>query len=108
MSMYGSVTDAQVFSRELSVEEMVDITSCRSTYDPQRTFLSLALLGAWDSELKIIIQVIPEGRHHPLGQGALEPEVTLEQILLRDAGCGKGHLRLKRPGILHGSPETLL
>ena len=30
MSMYGSVTDAQVFSRELSVEEMVDITSCRS------------------------------------------------------------------------------
>ena len=30
MSMYESVTDAQVFSRELSVEEMVDITSCRS------------------------------------------------------------------------------
>ena len=32
MSMYGSVTDAQVFSRELSTEEMVDITSCRSSY----------------------------------------------------------------------------
>ena len=30
MSMYGSVTDAQVFSRELSVEEMVDFTTCRS------------------------------------------------------------------------------
>ena len=30
MSMYGSVTDAQVFSRELSVEEMVDYTTCRS------------------------------------------------------------------------------
>ena len=30
MSMYGSVTDAQVFSRELSNQEMVDITSCRS------------------------------------------------------------------------------
>ena len=30
MTMYGSVTDAQVFSRELSTEEMVDITSCRS------------------------------------------------------------------------------
>ena len=30
MSMYGSVTDAQVFSRELSSQEMVDITSCRS------------------------------------------------------------------------------
>ena len=32
MSMYGSVTDAQVFSRELSTEEMVDITSCRLSY----------------------------------------------------------------------------
>ena len=31
MSMYGSVTDAQVFSRELSDQEMVDITSCRWT-----------------------------------------------------------------------------
>ena len=30
MSMYGSVTDTQVFSRGLSVQEMVDITSCRS------------------------------------------------------------------------------
>ena len=30
MSMYGSVTDAQVFSRELSNQDMVDITSCRS------------------------------------------------------------------------------
>ena len=30
MTMHGSVTDAQVFSRELSTEEMVDITSCRS------------------------------------------------------------------------------
>ena len=29
MSMYGSVTDAQVFSRELSHKEMADITSCR-------------------------------------------------------------------------------
>ena len=82
MSMYGSVTDAQVFSRELSVEEMVDITSCRLYYHSERTFLLLALLGAWDSELKIIIQVIPKGRYHPLGEGALEPEVTMEQILL--------------------------
>ena len=30
MSMYGSVTDAQVFSRELSNQDMVDIISCRS------------------------------------------------------------------------------
>ena len=29
MSMYGSVTDAQMFSRELSDEEMIDITSCK-------------------------------------------------------------------------------
>ena len=29
MSMYGSVTDGQVFSRELSSKEMVEITSCR-------------------------------------------------------------------------------
>ena len=29
MSMYGSVTDAQVFSRELSDQEMVDMTSCK-------------------------------------------------------------------------------
>ena len=29
MSMYGSVTDAQIFSRELTDEEMIDITSCR-------------------------------------------------------------------------------
>ena len=34
MSMYGSVTDAQVFSRELSDQEMVDITSCRCTSRP--------------------------------------------------------------------------
>ena len=31
MSMYGSVTDAQVFSRELSVKEMADYTTCRAT-----------------------------------------------------------------------------
>ena len=29
MSMYGSVTDAQVFGRELTDQEMIDITSCR-------------------------------------------------------------------------------
>ena len=29
MSMYGSVTDAQVFSRELSDKEMVDMTTCK-------------------------------------------------------------------------------
>ena len=29
MSMFGSVTDAQVFSRELSDQEMVDMTSCK-------------------------------------------------------------------------------
>ena len=29
MSMYGSVTDAQVFSRELSVQEMMDMTTCK-------------------------------------------------------------------------------
>ena len=29
MPMYGSVTDAQVFSRELSDQEMVDMTSCK-------------------------------------------------------------------------------
>ena len=50
MSMYGSVTDAQVFSRELSDQEMVDITSCRCTYTAPvqeyiiRTLLPLGLL----------------------------------------------------------------
>ena len=29
MSMHGSVTDAQVFSRELSDQEMVDMTTCK-------------------------------------------------------------------------------
>ena len=29
MPMYGSVTDAQVFSRELSDQEMEDMTSCK-------------------------------------------------------------------------------
>ena len=32
MSMYGSVTDAQVFSRELSDLEMVDMTTCKYEY----------------------------------------------------------------------------
>ena len=32
MSMYGSVTDAQVFSRELSDEEMIEITSCKYVF----------------------------------------------------------------------------
>ena len=36
MSMYGSITDAQIFSRELSEEEMIDVTSCRSE---KKTFL---------------------------------------------------------------------
>ena len=42
MTMYGSVTDAQVFSRELSTEEMVEVTSCRQF--PQGDILS------WDRE----------------------------------------------------------
>ena len=29
MSMFGSVTDAQVYSRELSDQEMIEITDCR-------------------------------------------------------------------------------
>ena len=29
MSMYGHVTDAQVFSRDLTDQEMIDITNCR-------------------------------------------------------------------------------
>ena len=35
MSMFGSVTDAQVFNRELSDQEMIDITACRSANDKQ-------------------------------------------------------------------------
>ena len=42
MSMYGSVTDGQVFSRELSVEEMVEVTSCRQF--PQGDIIS------WDRD----------------------------------------------------------
>ena len=42
MSMFGSVTDAQVFSRELSTEEMVEVTSCRQ-------FLQGDILS-WDRE----------------------------------------------------------
>ena len=29
MSMFGSVTDAQVFSRELTDREMIEMTDCR-------------------------------------------------------------------------------
>ena len=32
MSMFGSVTDAQVFSRELTDNEMVEWTTCRSAF----------------------------------------------------------------------------
>ena len=42
MSMYGWVTDAQVFSRELSSQEMVEVASCRQF--PQGDILS------WDRE----------------------------------------------------------
>ena len=31
MSMYGEVTDAQMFSRELTDKEMMDFTGCRSS-----------------------------------------------------------------------------
>ena len=37
MSMYGSVTDAQVFSRELTDKEMVEWTSCRSASIPSES-----------------------------------------------------------------------
>ena len=42
MSMFGSVTDAQVFSRELSDQEMMDMTGCRN-------FLTGDILS-WESE----------------------------------------------------------
>ena len=32
MSMYGSVTDTQVFGRELSDQEMIEMTSCKKFY----------------------------------------------------------------------------
>ena len=42
MSMYGSVTDAQVFSRELTDKEMVEWTSCRSSFgEIMKTLLTL-------------------------------------------------------------------
>ena len=51
MSMYGSVTDAQVFSRELSSQEMVDITSCRSG----------ELHCTVPAELMIVFRSFPQG-----------------------------------------------
>ena len=42
MSMYGSVTDAQIFSRELSDQEMKDVTTCSAF--PNGDVLS------WESE----------------------------------------------------------
>ena len=42
MSMYGSVTDAQIFSRELSDQEMTDVTTCSAF--PSGDILS------WDRE----------------------------------------------------------
>ena len=42
MSMYGSVTDAQIFSRELSDQEMIDVTTCSA-------FLNGDILS-WDRE----------------------------------------------------------
>ena len=85
MSMYGSVTDAQVFSRELSSQEMVDITSCRSGE------LHCA------SRAHDCVQILPARRHHQLGPGALEPQVPLEPVRGRDARPGEG--RVRRQGL---------
>ena len=42
MSMYGSVTDAHMFSRELTDQEMMDFTTCQSSLKGD--------ISAWDSE----------------------------------------------------------
>ena len=47
MSMFGSVTDAQVFSRELSDQEMIDITGCRSVTVRTTLYLILSEDRSW-------------------------------------------------------------
>ena len=58
MSMFGSVTDAQVFSRELTDREMIEMTDCRFVQQnksschlnfPIRTFLTGNILS-WERE----------------------------------------------------------
>ena len=74
MSKYGSVTDGQVFSRELSSKEMVDITSCRYVllYNLHSDQLEIAF--------QTFFQILPPGGHHQLGQRSMGAEVTMEQI----------------------------
>ena len=72
MSMYGSVTDGQVFSRELSSKEMVDITSCR--------YVLLYNLHCHHWKFQTFFQILPPGGHHQLGQRSMGSEVTMEQI----------------------------
>ena len=77
MSMYGSVTDAQVFSRELSDQEMVDMTSCKLESKQTKKTSKIFLLYSKE---------VPDRRYHQLGKRGMGFEVTLEQISIRDAG----------------------
>ena len=76
MSMYGSVTDAQVFSRELSDQEMVDMTSCKLVSKQTKNTLKYFFYS----------EEVPERRYHQLGKRGMGFEVTLEQISIREAG----------------------
>ena len=68
MSMYGSVTDAQVFSRELSDQEMVDMTSCKLVSKEAKNTLKYFFYS----------KEVPERRYHQLGKRGMGFEVTLE------------------------------
>ena len=64
MSMFGSVTDAQVFSRELTDLEMIEMTGCR--FDRYRNEES--------SFVCLLNQNLPHWRYPQLGGRDLEPD----------------------------------
>ena len=70
MSMFGSVTDAQVFSRELTDKEMMDITGCRlvASYTSHLTpHTSLMSLPGTSSLATFSAGTPPLGTSPPLG-----------------------------------------
>ena len=52
MSMYGSVTDVQVFSRELTDLEMIEMTGCRfDRYRNEELSFVLTNIGSYKDHL---------------------------------------------------------
>ena len=79
MSMYGSVTDVQVFSRELTDLEMEEMTGCRWVGGSNNSV-------PFEITIVIFCQNFPHWRHPQLGEWELEPHHSLE--LLRNGNTG--------------------